>query len=96
MFLTVAAILVTVPLILAALLPRFAIPTIVAVLVLTGVLTAFELPLFNRFDNGGGFPGNLQFVFTNGFTSAWILAVVLLVRISGYRFGGPGTSGVSS
>lgn len=90
-FLGVTAILVTLPLILAALLPRFAIPAVAVVLVLIGLLTAFELPLMNRFYNGG-ISDSLLFVFINAFTAAWILAVVSLVRISGYRFGRPGPS----
>lgn len=88
-FLAVAAIVVTLPLILAALLPRFAIPAVALVLILVGLLTAWEVPLLEQFHVGSG-PDTLHIVFINGFTSAWILAVVLLVRISGYRFGRPG------
>jgi hypothetical protein len=89
-FLCVAAILVTVPLILVALLPRFAIPAVATVLVLTGLFTAFEHPLYYRLDSSG-LPSGLYFVFINGFTSAWILVIALLVRISGYRFGKSGS-----
>lgn len=92
-FLTVVAILLTLPLILVALLPRFAIPAFAVVLLLVGVLTAFEVPLFNRFDSGG-MPDSLFFVFINGFTSAWILAIVLIIRISGYRLSTPKTVGL--
>lgn len=93
-FLAVAGIVVTLPLILAALLPRFAILGVGVVLVLIGLLTAFELPLLNRF-HSGGIQENLLFVFINGFTAAWILAIVLVVRVSGYRVCTPKTVGVS-
>ena len=93
-FLAVAAIVVTLPPILAALLPRFAIPAVALVLLLIGLLTAWEVRLLEEFHVGGG-PDTLHIVFINGFTSAWILALVLLVRISGYRFGRPGV-GVES
>ncbi len=89
-FLALAAIVVTLPLILAAMLPRFAIPAVALVLLLIGFLTAWEVPLLERIPGGGG-PDTLHIVFINGFTSAWILAVVLLVRISGYRLGKSGT-----
>lgn len=92
-FLAVAAVVITLPLILAALLPRFAIPAVGVVLVMIGLLTAFELPLLNRF-HSAGIRENLLFVFINGFTSAWILAVVLIVRISGFRLSTPKTVGL--
>lgn len=88
-FLAVAAIVVTLPLILAALLPRLSILAVGVVLVLIGLFTAFELPLWNRFTSSG-IQESLLFVFINGFTSAWILAIALIVRFSGYRFGRPG------
>jgi hypothetical protein len=85
-FLAVAAIVMTLPLILAALLPRFAIPAVGVVLILIGLFTAWEMPLLSRFYRGPGLDTQLL-VAINGFTSAWILSVVLIVRISGYRFG---------
>ena len=89
-FLAVVGIVVTLPLIIAALLPRFAVPAVGVVLVLIGLLTAYELPLLNKFKSGG-IQDNLIFVYINGFTAAWILAVILIVRTSGYRFGKTGT-----
>lgn len=87
-FLACAAIIVTLPLILASLLPRFAIPAVAVALLLAGILTAFEIPLLNRFQRvTGGGPDTLHIVFINGFTSAWVLIIVLIVRTSGYRFG---------
>jgi hypothetical protein len=93
-FLATAAIVMTLPLILAALLPRFAIPAVALVLLLIGLLTFWEVPLLERFHVGGG-PDTLLVVFINSFTAAWVLSIVLIVRISGYRFGQPGTSGAS-
>ena len=52
-----------------------------------GVATAVELPMLNALRIGGG-PGFLDLVWINAFTSAWILALVLLARVSGYRLGG--------
>lgn len=83
-FLAVAAIVVTLPLVLAALLPRFAPAAVALVLVLIGLLTAWEVPLLDKFHNGPG-PDTWHIIFINGFTSAWILATVVIVRISGYR-----------
>jgi hypothetical protein len=85
-FLAVAAILVTLPLFLAALLPRFAIPAVAFVLLLAGLLTAWEVPLLKSVHSGPG-PDTLHVVVINSFTSAWVLTIVLIVRISGYRFG---------
>jgi hypothetical protein len=89
-FLAVVGILVSLPLILVALLPRFAIPAVAVVLMLVGLFTAFELPLYNRFDSNG-FSNILFYVYINCFTAAWILVIALLVRISGYGFSRPGT-----
>jgi hypothetical protein len=85
-FLAVAAVLVTLPLFLAALLPRFAVPAVALVLLLAGLLTAWEVPLLRTVHGGPG-PDTLHVVVINGFTSAWVLAIVLIVRVSGYRFG---------
>lgn len=88
-FLAVAAVVVTLPLILAALLPSFAAPAVALVLLLIGVVTVSEVPLLESIHGGGG-PDTFHIVFINSITSAWILAVVLLARVSGYRFGKPG------
>ena len=84
-FLAVAAIIVTLPLMLAALLPRLAVPAVISILVLVGLLTAWEIPLLSRFHGGGGRPDTMHMVAINSVTAAWVLAVVVIVRFNGYR-----------
>lgn len=86
-FLVVASIVMTLPLLLAGLLPRYWWQAVLVVLLLIGVATAFELPLINSFAKGSG-PDVLHLVWLNAFTSVWILALALVVRFSGYRLGG--------
>ena len=93
-FLAVAAIMLTVPLLLAGLLPRRAIPAVLLVLILVGVATAWELTLYRvvpGIPRGG--PDVLHFVGINAFTAATILAGVAVLRLNGYgllRSRGPG------
>jgi hypothetical protein len=86
-FLVVASIVMTLPLLLAGLLPRYWWQAVLVVLLFIGVATAFEVPLINSFARGGG-PDVWHVVWLNTFTSAWILALVLVARVSGYRLGG--------
>jgi hypothetical protein len=86
-FLVVASIVMTLPLLLAGLLPKYWWQAVLVVLLLIGVATAFEVPLINSFASGGG-PDVWHLVWLNTFTSAWILALVLVARVSGYRLGG--------
>jgi hypothetical protein len=90
-FLGVAAIVVTLPLILAALLPRLAVPAVLVVLVVAGLMTAWEIPLLGMFHRGPG-PNTGHVMTINAFTAAWILAIVVAVRLCGYRLG-PTSSG---
>jgi hypothetical protein len=85
-FLAAAAIVVTLPLLLAALLPRYAIPAVALVLLLTGLLTAWEVPLLRSFHGGPG-PDTWHIVTINAFTAAWVLSIALVIRLSGYRWG---------
>lgn len=71
-----------------------AIPTVALVLLLAGLLTAWELPLLSKFHQGNG-PDTLHIVFIKGFTDAWILIIVMLVRLSGYRLSTPRNAGSS-
>lgn len=84
LFLAVAAIVITLPLLLAALLPRLSIPAVLLTLVLIGATTALELPLLQRVGSGGGGPNALHFAGINVFTALWILAVVATIRLNGY------------
>lgn len=86
-FLVVAAIVVTLPLLLAGLLPRYWWQAVLAVLMFIAVATAIELPMLSALRIGGG-PSFRDLVWINAFTSLWILALVLLARVSGYRLGG--------
>jgi len=92
LFLVVASIVMTLPLFLAGLLPRYWWQAVLVVLLLIGLATACELPLMNTLPIGGG-PDTLHLVCINTFTSAWILALVLVARFSGYRLRGRGVTG---
>jgi hypothetical protein len=86
-FLAVAAIALTLPLLLAGLLPRRAIPAVLLVLTLIGLATAWELTLFRAIPGvPRGAPDDLYFVFIciNAFTAATILAGVAVLRLNGY------------
>lgn len=85
-FLALAAILMTLPLIIAGLLPRHSVPASAVVLVLIALATIGELPILQQLDrsmqkNG---PDMEHLIWINVFTSGWIVALVLAVRLSGY------------
>jgi len=85
-FLAIASVLMTVPLILAALLPRRALIATVAALVLIAAATAWELPLLSQVSSlRGGGPDFWHFAFINGFQTFWILAILIAMRVMGYR-----------
>jgi hypothetical protein len=75
-FLTAAAIVLTLPLLLAGLMVLLA-------LVLVGIATAFELPLFTGIQSGPR-PDTLIFVAINSFSAVVVLTVVVVTRLSGY------------
>jgi hypothetical protein len=84
-FLAVAGIAMMLPLLLAALLPRFAFPASLLVLILIGLGTAIELPLLNIIQSGPGGGANAwHFYGINGVQAAWVLAFAGAVRLSGY------------
>lgn len=89
-FLAAAAVAVTLPLLLAALLPRLAVPAVLLVLILIGLATAWELPLLDVFDRHSG-PETMHFVWINAITSGWILIFAIAVRLNGYRLAIPGS-----
>jgi hypothetical protein len=84
-FLGVAAIVMTLPLLIAALLPRWAVPAVIAIAVLIAAATFLELSLFRHFVQHGDGPTAADLAAINGFTAAWVLAFVVAVRLSGYR-----------
>ncbi len=87
LFLVAASILMSLPLILAALLPRYSLPSVLVVLVLAGIATFSEVPLLEQVARGGpGGPDIWHFAGINAFTAAWIVVIAGLVRWSGYRF----------
>jgi hypothetical protein len=85
-FLTVAAVAMTLPLMIAALLPRHAIPATLAVLLVIALGTAGEYPLQRALTGGGGGGPDLwHFVWINAFQAFWVLVIAIAVRLCGYR-----------
>ena len=85
-FLAAAAIVTSLPLVLAGLLPRLAVPAVIMAMVFIGLTTAAEMPLLGNFHTGPG-PVTLHIISINAFTAGWILCITAIVRISGYRLG---------
>jgi hypothetical protein len=83
-YLALATLLVSLPLPLAMLMPRYAGYAILGMLLLNVLATLIELPLLRRFFAGPG-PQLMHFVWLNVFTAAWILAFSGLLRWGGYR-----------
>ncbi len=94
-FLGGAAVVMSLPLLLAALVPRYAVQAVIGVALLIGVATLFELPLLQSLPNAGG-PQTIDLIWINACTSAWILAFVVSARLCGYGLNVPvaGTKGV--
>lgn len=91
-FLAIAAIVITLPVLLASLLPRLALPATLLVLVLVCFATAWELPMLRSTGAGRrGGPDAMHFVWINSLTTAWLLALVAVVRLNGYRLATPGS-----
>ncbi len=84
-FLAVAAVILTLPLLLAGLLPRRALPAVMVVLTLIGLATAWEVTLLQKLPGvAGPRPDTGDFIWINLFTAATILAGVLLLRLNEY------------
>jgi hypothetical protein len=89
-FLAITGVLMMLPLLLAALLPRFAVPASLLVLVLIGLGTAGELPLLTMIGNtGAGGPDSWHFYGINTFQAIWVLAIAGTMRAGGYRLTTP-------
>ena len=83
LFLVVAAIILTLPLLLAALMRRLALAGVLLSLLLIGLATAWELPLLHSL--GGSGPDKEHLIAINFASSALILVFALVVRWNGYR-----------
>ena len=83
-FLAAAAIALGLPLLLAALLPRWASLAAPAVLVLIATATWWELPLVALVQGPGGGPEYWHLAWINFFTALWALLVVIILRLGGY------------
>lgn len=84
--LSVAAVLISLPLVPALLLPRYGWLAAFAVIVLIALATWWELPLFNQvFKTAGGGPQFMHFVAINFATVLWIVLLVAVLRSGGYR-----------
>jgi hypothetical protein len=82
------AIVLTLPLLLAALLPRFGLLAVVATAMLIAPATEREISVLKLFSpiSGGGL--NFEYViYCNGMMGLWVLAFVFVVRVSGYGIG---------
>lgn len=86
-FLAIAGLIMILPLVLAALLPRHALPASIIVLVLVALGTAAELPLLTALKSAPGGPGPHvgHFFGINGFQCFWVLAICGALRWAGYR-----------
>jgi hypothetical protein len=82
-FIAVVATAITLPLILAALLPRWTVLSVLIVLAIVAVASAWELALYTALGRSG--PSPQDFVWINAITCAWVLAFVLVARLNGYR-----------
>jgi hypothetical protein len=82
-FLSLAAIVLNLPLLLAALVERFAIISVLLSIVFLAVATYFELPIMTAV--GGRGPKPSHFVAINVFSSALIIGVAIVVRLNGFR-----------
>jgi hypothetical protein len=83
--LSVAAVLISLPLVPAILLSRYALLAVSGVIALIVLATWWELPLFTQFVGGRRGPSFMHFVWINAATSFWILVIGLILRWGGYR-----------
>lgn len=83
-FLGVAAVVLAFPLLVAALLRRFAVPSVLVVLTLIGIATAWEVPLLQLIGTARPGPKVQDFVAINICTAGIMLVVLAMVRLNGY------------
>jgi hypothetical protein len=85
-FLAAAAILMTVPLLLAALLPKISSIATIGMLILIALVTMYEGTVLETvFQNGFPGPKFAHFAWINFFSSAWVVLGVMSVRMCGYE-----------
>jgi hypothetical protein len=86
-FLSVAAILLSMPLLIAGLLPHYWRRAIAIGLLVIVAATIGELPLLNSTVGPAGGPDASHLALINAFTSAWVLVYIVVIRRAGYRLG---------
>ncbi len=79
----VVAVVISLPLLIAALLPRKTLLLVAGVLFLVAIATIWEPPVLHQISGGDGHDHN-TLVSINLFTCAWVLAFVLATRLNGY------------
>jgi hypothetical protein len=84
-FLAVAAIVMTLPLVVAAILPRGWLIATFVVLGVIAVVTYGEFGLSEIAGLRGRGPDQWHFVWINSFTAIWVLLPLCVVRVTGYR-----------
>jgi hypothetical protein len=88
-FLAVVGIVMSLPLLMAVLLPRGAWLATLVVLSLIAIGTWYELPLVMMVYTGGPGPDIWHLTFINAFQAAWVVAVAGLLRLCGYGISHP-------
>jgi hypothetical protein len=82
----------TIPLLMAALLPRWSIIAVPAILVLIAGATLRELQLVALVQGPTGGPDQWHLMWINSATAGWVLLVVFILRLGGYRLASAGES----
>lgn len=86
-FLLGTAIVVTLPLLCAAFLSRYATFAMLAAVIFIALVTIAEMPLLAATIGNRPGPDIVHLIWINTFTTAWVLAMVLAARWAGYQFG---------
>lgn len=85
-FLVGVAIVMTIPLVFAAFLSRYAVWAVLVAIVFIVAITIAELPLLEATVGRRGGPDVMHLVWINVFTTAWVLLHVVATRLAGYQF----------
>ncbi len=83
-FLAIAAVVMTWPLVMAALLPRWWLPATIVVLFFGALATMAEFPLSQAAGLRGGGPDAWHFIWINAFTAVLVLLPLCTARLTGY------------
>ena len=83
-FLVVAEVVLTLPLVLAALLRRYAVGGTVVALAFVALVTFGEVPLLRLFAAGPTGPETTDFIAVNAVASTMVLLVLTVIRLNGY------------